>query len=100
MPTRAPCSPPSEDREALYRTEILPAKVRLDLAYVEHHTLSGDLSAVLRTCLLPLVKTGYRIAARFGADPAQRAMAVRLAAVAIGVLVLLGLFAAEAGNPA
>jgi lipopolysaccharide/colanic/teichoic acid biosynthesis glycosyltransferase len=90
----------AEDREALYRTEILPAKVRLDLAYVEHHTLWGDLSAVLRTCLLPAVKIGYRIAARLGASPAQRAMAVRLAAVAIGAVVLLGLFAAEAGSPA
>jgi lipopolysaccharide/colanic/teichoic acid biosynthesis glycosyltransferase len=90
----------AEDREALYRNEILPAKVRLDLAYVEHHTLWGDLSAVLRTCLLPAVKTGYRIAARLGATPSQRATAVRLAAVVIGVLVLLGLFTVEAGSPA
>ena len=90
----------AEDREALYRTEILPAKVRLDLAYVEHHTLRGDLSAVLRTCMLPAVKTGYRIAARFGAGPAQRAAAVRFAIVAMAALLLLGLFAVEAGSPA
>src|SRR4029079_14508621 len=56
----------TEDREELYRREILPARVRLDLAYVEHHSLRGDLAAVLRTCLLPAVKTGYRIAARLG----------------------------------
>jgi lipopolysaccharide/colanic/teichoic acid biosynthesis glycosyltransferase len=90
----------AEDREALYRDEILPAKVRLDLAYVEHHTVWGDLSAVLRTCLLPLVKTGYRVAARFGAGPAARGMAVRVAALAAGGLLLLGLFMAEAGAPA
>jgi lipopolysaccharide/colanic/teichoic acid biosynthesis glycosyltransferase len=90
----------AEDREALYRSEILPAKVRLDLAYVETHSLRGDLSAVLRTCLLPAVKIGYRIAARFGAGPAQRVMAVRLATIAIGVVLLLGLFTAEAGSPA
>jgi lipopolysaccharide/colanic/teichoic acid biosynthesis glycosyltransferase len=90
----------AEDREALYRTEILPAKVRLDLAYVEHHTLRGDLSAVLRTCMLPAVKTGYRIAARFGAGPAERATAVRFAIVAMAALLLLGLFTAEAGSPA
>ena len=90
----------AEDREALYRTEILPAKVRLDLAYVDNHSLRGDLSAVLRTCFLPLVKTGYRIAARLGAGPAQRAIAVRVATVALGVVILLGLFTAEAGSPA
>lgn len=88
-----------EDREALYRDEILPAKVRLDLEYVEHHTLWGDISAVLRTCTLPFLKIGYRIAARFGASPAQRAVVVRLAFVAIAVAGLLGLFAAEAGSP-
>jgi lipopolysaccharide/colanic/teichoic acid biosynthesis glycosyltransferase len=90
----------AEDREALYRNEILPAKVRLDLAYVEHHTVWGDLSAVLRTCLLPIVKTGYRVAARFGAGPAARATAVRFAAMAVGGVLLLGLFLAEAGAPA
>jgi lipopolysaccharide/colanic/teichoic acid biosynthesis glycosyltransferase len=90
----------AEDREALYRNEILPAKVRLDLAYVEHHTVWGDLSAVLRTCLLPIVKTGYRVAARFGAGPAARATAVRFAAVVLGGILLLGLFLAEAGAPA
>ena len=89
----------SEDRDELYRREILPAKVRLDLAYVEHHSIRGDLSAVLRTCLLPAVKTGYRIAARFGAGPSQRALAVRLATLAIGALLLLGLFTAEAATP-
>jgi lipopolysaccharide/colanic/teichoic acid biosynthesis glycosyltransferase len=89
----------TEDREELYRREILPAKVRLDLAYVEHHSIPGDLSAVLRTCLLPAVKIGYRIAARLAAEPAQRALAVRLATVAIGLVLLLGLFTAEAATP-
>ena len=88
------------DYERLYREEILPAKVRLDLAYVENHTVWGDLSAVLRTCLLPIVKTGYRVAARFGAGPAARAMAVRFAGIALGGTLLLGLFLAEAGAPA
>lgn len=60
----------------------------------------GDLSAVLRTCVLPIVKTGYRVAARFGAGPAARGTAVRLAALAVGGLLVLGLFMAEAGAPA
>ena len=89
----------SEDREELYRREILPAKVRLDLAYVEHHSVRGDISCVLRTCLLPAVKTGYRIAARMGAGPSERALAVKVATLAIGVLLLLGLFTAEAATP-
>ncbi len=67
---------------------------------MEHHTVWGDLSAVLRTCLLPIVKTGYRVAARFGAGPAARATAVRFAAMAVGGVLLLGLFLAEAGAPA
>jgi hypothetical protein len=45
------------------------------------------------------VKTGYRIAARFGAGPSQRALAVRLATLAIGALLVLGLFTAEASTP-
>jgi lipopolysaccharide/colanic/teichoic acid biosynthesis glycosyltransferase len=87
-----------EDREAHYRDEILPAKVRMDLEYVEHHTLWGDVSAVLRTCVLPLIKTAYRVAARFGATPAQRVIIVRLAGAAMAAAALLGLFVAEAGS--
>ena len=90
----------AEDREELYRRELLPAKVRLDLQYVESNSLWSDLSLIFRTCFLPLVKTAYRVAARLGADPRQRAAAVRLATVALGVLVMLGLFTAEAGTPA
>jgi lipopolysaccharide/colanic/teichoic acid biosynthesis glycosyltransferase len=87
-----------DDRERVYRSEILPGKVRLDLEYVRSHSLGRDLSVILRTCLLPFVKTGYRIAARLGAGPAQRATAVRLVTVAIAVILLLGLFTAEAGT--
>jgi lipopolysaccharide/colanic/teichoic acid biosynthesis glycosyltransferase len=87
-----------EDRERVYRSEILPGKVRLDLEYVRSHSLARDLSVILRTCLLPFVKTGYRIAARLGAGPAQRAAAVRLVTLAIAVILLLGLFTAEAGT--
>jgi lipopolysaccharide/colanic/teichoic acid biosynthesis glycosyltransferase len=87
------------DREELYRRELLPAKVRLDLQYVESNSLRNDLSLIARTCVLPLVKTGYRVAAHFGASPRQRATAVGLATVTFGVLLMLGLFTAEAGTP-
>lgn len=87
------------DREELYRRELLPAKVRLDLQYVESNSLRNDLSLIARTCVLPLVKTGYRLGAHFAATPRQRATAVGLATVAFGVLLALGLFTAEAGTP-
>jgi lipopolysaccharide/colanic/teichoic acid biosynthesis glycosyltransferase len=87
-----------EDRERVYRSEILPGKVRLDLEYVESHNLARDLSLIARTCVLPLVKTGYRVAARLGAGPRERAMAVRLATVVLGLIIVLGLFTAEAGT--
>jgi len=87
-----------EDRERVYRSEILPGKVRLDLEYVQSHSLARDVGVILRTCVLPLVKTVYRIAARLGAGPAQRATAVRMATMVLALIVLLGLFTAEAGT--
>ena len=87
-----------DDRDRVYRSEILPGKVRLDLEYVDSHSLGRDLSVIARTCVLPLVKTGYRIAARLGAGPAQRAAAVRVGTMVLALIVLLGLFTAEAGT--
>jgi lipopolysaccharide/colanic/teichoic acid biosynthesis glycosyltransferase len=89
----------AEDRERVYRSELLPGKVRLDLDYVESHNLARDLNIIARTCVLPVVKMGYRIAARLGAGPAQRARAVRLATVVLGIAFVLGLFTVEAGTP-
>ena len=89
----------SEDREELYRIEILPAKVRLDLQYVESHRLSSDLLLIAKTCALPLVKLVYRLAGRLGAGPRQRAAVVRALAVALLLAATVGLFTFEAGSP-
>ena len=46
------------DPEELYIREVMPAKLELDLGYVRHHTLLGDLQFILRTftaILLPMV---------------------------------------------
>ncbi len=85
------------DRELAYRSQILPAKVQLDLAYVRSNSLLGDLSVIARTCLLPAVKLGYRLQGVGGwGDPR---VAVALAVVAsMAVAALFGLFALEAGR--
>ena len=44
------------DWEATYRTQILPEKLAIDLAYLEQRTLRSDLQLLLRT-LLSMVQT-------------------------------------------
>jgi lipopolysaccharide/colanic/teichoic acid biosynthesis glycosyltransferase len=38
-----------EDWEVVYREQVLPAKLALDLAYLERRTLWSDLALILRT---------------------------------------------------
>jgi lipopolysaccharide/colanic/teichoic acid biosynthesis glycosyltransferase len=38
-----------EDPDHFYRTVLLPAKLALDLKYVDHHTFMGDLRIILMT---------------------------------------------------
>lgn len=82
------------DCELLYRSEILPVKVRLDLEYVESSTLAGDLRVVAMTCMLPFVRAGRAL--RPGGDQPERAIST-VAAVA-GAVALFSLFVAEAGG--
>jgi lipopolysaccharide/colanic/teichoic acid biosynthesis glycosyltransferase len=84
------------DRETLYRERILPGKVRLDLEYAESSTLLGDLSLIARTCLLPLVRMGYRLGAFLGAGPQGRVMAARLLLAVAAAAAILALFTIEA----
>lgn len=37
------------DWETVYRTRVLPDKLAIDLAYLEHRTLASDLKLILRT---------------------------------------------------
>jgi lipopolysaccharide/colanic/teichoic acid biosynthesis glycosyltransferase len=86
----------AEDREQLYRSEILPAKVRLDLEYVESHSIARDLSVIARTCLLPVVKLAYRLGAYLGAGRRARVAIARLTLATLAGAVLIGLYIAEA----
>jgi lipopolysaccharide/colanic/teichoic acid biosynthesis glycosyltransferase len=88
----------SEDRELLYRSQILPAKVRLDLEYVESNSLAGDLSLIARTCLLPAVKVGYRLGAALGASPRGRVAIARLVIAALAGFAVFGLYMVEGAS--
>lgn len=46
------------DWESLYRTQIMPAKLDLDLDYLAHRTLWSDLRLILRT-IARVLSTGY-----------------------------------------
>jgi lipopolysaccharide/colanic/teichoic acid biosynthesis glycosyltransferase len=82
------------DRGLLYREEILPAKVRLDLEYVESSTLLSDLRVVALTCVLPLVRTARRIRGHAG-EASDSARALGFAASTVGLFLL---FVVEAGG--
>jgi lipopolysaccharide/colanic/teichoic acid biosynthesis glycosyltransferase len=85
------------DRELTYRSQILPAKVQLDLAYVRSNSLLGDLSVIVRTCLLPAAKLGYRLqGAGSWRDPRMAGVLAIVASMAVAAL--FGLFAFEAGR--
>jgi lipopolysaccharide/colanic/teichoic acid biosynthesis glycosyltransferase len=43
------------DPERFYREELLPDKVKLDLAYAHSRSLAGDLAVLVRTLALPLL---------------------------------------------
>ena len=49
------------DRARVYRESILPYKLTIDLAYVNHHGVLGDLALLARTLVLPLHQIGVRM---------------------------------------
>lgn len=84
------------DRAALYRDSVLPSKVAIDEAYVDHHSLAGDARLLLRTAALPFV----RIARLAGLRPGERADRLTLiVGLVAGVVVLAGLLVSEAAAP-
>jgi hypothetical protein len=89
------------DRARLYREEILPYKVAIDLRYAERHGVLSDIGLLARTLVLPLVLGGRRLAAMV-AGPDGRPHATRIAAAALlagSIVVLVGLIAVEAASP-
>ena len=84
------------DRARVYRESIQPYKLAIDLTYVKHHSVVGDLTLLARTFVLPL----HRIAVRMVETMPGRTFMARLAPglVACGVLlVFMAIYALEAG---
>jgi lipopolysaccharide/colanic/teichoic acid biosynthesis glycosyltransferase len=91
----------SIDRARLYRDEILPYKVAIDLDYAERHGVRSDLALLARTLLLPALRLFRKVTGTLLA-PAGRPQPLRVAAaltLALSILVLVGLLAAEAAAP-
>jgi lipopolysaccharide/colanic/teichoic acid biosynthesis glycosyltransferase len=89
------------DRARVYRDEILPYKVAIDLAYARRHSVRSDLMLLARTLLLPAVRLGRRVHTLL-AGPDGRPDAARVAAAMLlagSVLALVVLVAAEAASP-
>ena len=77
------------DRARIYRESIQPYKLAIDLAYVKHHGVLGDLALLARTCVLPLHQIGVRMVEGLPG----RSLVARLAP-AVGLSGLLFLFTA------
>ena len=86
----------SDDRVALYRESILPAKIEIDLRYVEYHPARADLALLARTMLLPLAR--LRTSALLSAPAQTRPAPATFAMLGLAVLAvaLAALFAVEA----
>jgi lipopolysaccharide/colanic/teichoic acid biosynthesis glycosyltransferase len=83
------------DRVELYRETILPAKIEIDLSYVQRPSVRRDLALLCRTVVLPVQRL-RRYALLLGAAQPAAAPATRAAVLlSLGALVLTGLFAAE-----
>jgi lipopolysaccharide/colanic/teichoic acid biosynthesis glycosyltransferase len=89
------------DRERVYRDEILPYKLAIDLGYARRHSVRSDLALLGRTLLLPAVRLVRRLRALV-AGPDGRLKAARVAgaaALAGSIVALVVLVAAEAASP-
>lgn len=80
------------DPERYYREQLLPDKVRLDVAYARSRTFAGDLAVLARTLALPLLLPFRRLGEeREGRRGWAPAVVGTMAAVALPLLFLLTL---------
>jgi len=88
------------DVVAFYRDHVLPQKIDSDLAYVEHHSVRGDIVVLWRTLTLALPRRrGRTVSVTLG--HAHRASAVAspvVVSVLTVALMLTGLFAVNAAT--
>jgi lipopolysaccharide/colanic/teichoic acid biosynthesis glycosyltransferase len=88
------------DRAQLYRDEILPYKLAIDLRYAQRHSVVGDLALLARTFALPVVRAGRHLDMALGGDGLRsRARLGSAVALAVAIMALVGLIAAEAAAP-
>jgi lipopolysaccharide/colanic/teichoic acid biosynthesis glycosyltransferase len=87
------------DRARVYRESILPLKLAIDIRYAERHTLGGDLVLLVKTLALPARRIGRRALMAFHAHRPTPAELVSGTAMALALVVLVGLLAAEARAP-
>ena len=84
------------DRVETYRQNVLPAKIAIDLAYIDARSVRRDLALLLRTATLPLAALRrYRLllgTVQTGPAPAT----TRLLGVSLIAVTLTALFALEA----
>jgi lipopolysaccharide/colanic/teichoic acid biosynthesis glycosyltransferase len=89
------------DRARLYRDEILPLKLEIDLRYAERHGVAGDLALLARTVLLPGVRLARRVEGALGGLTGWPKAARLAAALALlgSIVALVGLLAAQVASP-
>ena len=95
------------ERADFYRSELLPKKVAIDLAYAERHSLVRDLKILVLTALLPLhrisvdLQAGISPSSRLEPGAGRRALARAATVVGLFVaaVVLTGLLAVETSRP-
>jgi lipopolysaccharide/colanic/teichoic acid biosynthesis glycosyltransferase len=88
------------DRARLYREEILPYKLAIDLRYAQRHSVSGDLWLLARTLVLPAVRAARHLDSALGGDGLRSpARLVSVLGLGVAIVALVGLLAAEAAAP-
>jgi lipopolysaccharide/colanic/teichoic acid biosynthesis glycosyltransferase len=90
----------ASDRARLYREEILPYKLAIDMRYAQRHSVAGDLLLIARTFALPAVRAARHFDNVLGGNglrsPGRLASALMLG---VAIVALVGLLATEAAAP-
>jgi lipopolysaccharide/colanic/teichoic acid biosynthesis glycosyltransferase len=88
------------DRARVYREEILPYKLAIDLRYAERHSVAGDLWLLARTAVLPVVRAARHLDSAIGGNGLRSRTRIAGAIVlTLAIVALVGLLASEAAAP-